>query len=213
MLNILIADDHFLVRKGLRQLLEENLALAKFDEAENGVEALDLARSRHYDLVILDFSMPGRDGLDLIRDLKDIDPSTNILILTILPEEQYALRAFRLGASGCINKAIDPGDLVEAIKTVLAGHRYLSAKASELLLEDVAKGAEEPHRRLSDREYQIFSMLATGKSVGEIADLLSLSAKTVSTYRSRLLEKMNLDNNAQLLSYAYHHRLAGFDRS
>lgn len=213
MLNILIADDHFLVRKGLRQLLEENLALAKFDEAENGVEALDLARSRHYDLVILDFSMPGRDGLDLIRDLKDIDPSTNILILTILPEEQYALRAFRLGASGCINKAIDPGDLVEAIKTVLAGHRYLSAKASELLLEDVAKGAEEPHRRLSDREYQIFSMLATGKSVGEIADLLSLSAKTVSTYRSRLLEKMNLDNNAQLLSYAYHHGLAGFDRS
>lgn len=212
MANILIADDHFLVRKGLRQLLEENLALAKFDEAENGTEALALARSRHYDLVILDFSMPGRDGLDLIRDLKDIDPSTNILILTILPEEQYALRAFRLGASGCVNKAIDPGDLVEAIKTVLAGHRYLSAKASELLLEDVAKGAEEPHRRLSDREYQIFSMLASGKSVGEIADLLSLSVKTVSTYRTRLLEKMNLENNAQLLGYAYHHGLATFDR-
>ena len=210
--NILIADDHFLVRKGLRQLLEENLALAKFEEAENGMEALDLARSRHYDLVILDFSMPGRDGLDLIRDLKDIDPSTNILILTILPEEQYALRAFRLGASGCVNKAIDPGDLVEAIKTVLAGHRYLSAKASELLLEDVARGAEEPHRRLSDREYQIFSMLASGKSVGEIADFLSLSVKTVSTYRTRLLEKMNLESNAQLVGYAYHHGLATFDR-
>jgi len=213
MLNILIADDHFLVRKGLRQLLEENLAFATFDEAENGAAALDLARSGHYDLVILDFSMPGRDGLDLIRDLKDIDPSTNILILTILPEEQYALRAFRLGASGCINKAVDPGDLVEAVKTVVAGHRYLSAKVSELLLEDVAKGAEEPHRRLSDREYQIFSMLATGKSVGEIADLLSLSAKTVSTYRTRLLEKMNMENNAQLLSYAYHHGLAGFDHT
>lgn len=212
MLNILIADDHFLVRKGLRQLLEENLAPAKFVEAENGTAALDLARSSHYDLVILDFSMPGRDGLDLIRDLKDIDPSTHILILTILPEEQYALRAFKLGASGCINKAIDPGDLVEAVKTVVAGHRYLSAKASELLLEDVAKGTDEPHRRLSDREYQIFTMLASGKSVGEIADLLSLSAKTVSTYRTRLLEKMNLENNAQLLSYAYHHGLASFDR-
>lgn len=213
MLNLLIADDHFLVRRGLRQLLEENLAVAMIDEAEDGTMALALARSRHYDLVILDFSMPGRDGLDLIRDLKDIDPSTHILILTILPEEQYALRAFKLGASGCVNKAIDPGELVEAVKTVAEGHRYLSAKASELLLEDVAKGAEEPHRRLSDREYQIFSMLVSGKSVGEIAELLSLSAKTVSTYRTRLLEKMNMENNAQLLNYAFHHGLASFDHT
>jgi len=211
MLNILIADDHFLVRKGLRQLLEENLPVTGLDEAEDGLEALELARGRHYDLVILDFSMPGRDGLDLIRDLKDNDPTTHILILTILPEEQYALRAFRLGASGCANKAIDPGELVEAAKAVVAGHRYLSPKASELLLEDVAKGAEEPHKRLSDREYQIFTFLAAGKSVGEIAGLLSLSVKTVSTYRTRLLEKMNMENNAQLLSYAFHHGLAGFD--
>lgn len=212
MLNILIADDHFLVRKGLRQLLEEKLPVMGFDEAEDGLTALELARGRHYDLVILDFSMPGRDGLDLIRDLKDIDPSTHILILTILPEEQYALRAFRLGASGCANKAIDPGELVEAVKTVVAGHRYLSPKASELLLEDVAKGADEPHKRLSDREYQIFSLLAAGKSVGDIAGFLSLSVKTVSTYRTRLLEKMSLDNNAQLLNYAFHHGLAGFDK-
>lgn len=211
MLNILIADDHFLVRKGLRQLLEEKLLVTGFDEAEDGLEALELARRRHYDLVILDFSMPGRDGLDLIRDLKDNDPSTHILILTILPEEQYALRAFRLGASGCANKAIDPGELVEAVKTVVAGHRYLSPKASELLLEDVAKGAEEPHKRLSDREYQIFTLLAGGTSVGEIAGILSLSVKTVSTYRTRLLEKMNMENNAQLLNYAFHHGLTGFD--
>jgi len=210
-LSILIADDHFLVRKGLRQLLEENLAVTHFDEAEDGLAALGLARGRHYDLVILDFSMPGRDGLDLIRDLKDIDPSTHILILTILPEEQYALRAFKLGASGCANKAIDPGELVEAVKVVVSGHRYLSPKASELLLEDVAKGSDEPHKRLSDREYQIFSFLAVGKSVGDIAEILSLSVKTVSTYRSRLLEKMNLENNAQLISYAYRRGLAGFD--
>ncbi len=211
MLSILIADDHFLVRKGLRQLLEENLSVTHFDEAEDGFAALGLARGRHYDLVILDFSMPGRDGLDLIRDLKDIDPSTHILILTILPEEQYALRAFKLGASGCANKAIDPGELVEAVKAVISGHRYLSPKASELLLEDVAKGSDEPHKRLSDREYQIFSFLAVGKSVGDIAEILSLSVKTVSTYRSRLLEKMNLENNAQLINYAYRRGLAGFD--
>jgi len=212
MLKILIADDHFLVRKGLRQLLEENLPVAGLDEAEDGNAALNLARKKHYALIMLDFSMPGRDGLDLIRDLKDMDPDTQILILTILPEEQYALRAFRLGASGCVNKAIDPGELVAAVKTVAAGHRYLSPRVSELLLEDMSKGGEEPHSRLSDREFQIFRLLAVGKSVGEIADLLALSAKTVSTYRSRLLEKMSMENNAQLMNYAFHHGLADFDR-
>jgi two-component system invasion response regulator UvrY len=154
--------------------------------------------------------MPGRDGLDVVRDLKDIDPSTHILILTILPEEQYALRAFRLGASGCANKAIDPGELVGAVKTVVAGHRYLSPKASELLLEDVAKGGDEPHLRLSDREFQIFKGLAVGKSVGEIAELLSLNVKTVSTYRTRLLEKMRMESNAQLINYAFRNHLSDF---
>jgi len=211
MLNILIADDHFLVRRGLRQLLEASLSLAGFDEAEDGASALALARGRHYDLIILDYSMPGMDGLDLIRDLKDNDPSTHILVLTILPEEQYALRAFRLGASGCANKAIDPGELVAAVKTVVSGRRYLSPRASELLLDDLSGGVDEPHRRLSDREFQIFKLLASGRSVGEIAASLSLSVKTVSTYRTRLLEKMHMENNAQLVSYAFHHGLAGFD--
>ena len=144
MLNILIADDHFLVRKGLRQLLEENLPLAALEEAEDGVQAMEKARGRHFDLIILDYSMPGKEGLDLVRDLKDLDPSTHILILSILPEEQYALRAFKLGASGCVNKAIDPGELVAAVKTVVAGHRYLSPKAGELLLEvgDFVVGAQ-----------------------------------------------------------------------
>lgn len=212
MMNILIADDHFLVRKGLRQLLEENLPVSRLDEAEDGFAALDLARSRHYDLVILDFSMPGKDGLDLIRDIKDIDPATHILILTILPEEQYAIRAFRLGASGCVNKAIDPGELLGAVKTVIAGHRYLSPKASELLLDDIARGSEEPHKKLSDREFQILKLLAGGKSIAGIAEITSLSAKTVSTYRSRLLEKMNMENNGQLMNYAFRHGLVDLEK-
>lgn len=211
MLTVLIADDHFLVRKGLRQLLEENLPGARVDEAPDGARALELARSRRYDLVILDYSMPGRDGLDLIRDFKDIDPDTHVMILTILPEEQYAIRAFRLGASGCANKSIDPGELVEAVKTVVSGSRYLSPRARELLLDGLSGAGPadtEPHERLSDREFQIFRMLAGGKSVGEIAGNLALSVKTVSTYRARLLEKMSMENNAQLMNYAFRHGLA-----
>lgn len=212
MLSILIADDHFLVRKGLRQLLEENLSISRLDEAEGGFAALEFVRARHYDLAILDFSMPGKDGLDLIHDIKNIDPAVQILILTILPEEQYAIRAFRLGASGCVNKAVDPGELLNAVKTVVAGHRYFSLKVGELLLDNVARGNEEPHRRLSDREFQILKLLAGGKSIAEIAEITFLSAKTVSTYRSRLLEKMNMDNNAQLMHYAFRHGLVDFEK-
>jgi len=206
---ILIADDHDLVRKGLRQLLEENLALSRLDEAATGPEVLERVRAARYDLVVLDYSMPGKEGLDLIRDLKDLDPELQVLVLSILPEEQYAVRAFRLGASGCVNKAIPLGELLEALKTVLAGHRYLSPRAQELMLgESGRSGAEaQPHERLSDREFQILRLLAEGRSVGEIASLTSLSAKTVSTYRVRLLDKMGLENNAQLLSYAFRHGL------
>ncbi len=210
MKRILVADDHFLVRKGLRQLLESTLPDCAVDEAEDGHAVLGLARAASYDLVILDFSMPGMDGLDLIRDLKDLDPATHILVLTILPEEQYALRAFRLGASGCANKAIDPGELVEAVKTVLAGRRYLSPKAGELLLDELSGGEDSPHLRLSDREFQILKFLAGGRSVGEIAAALNLSVKTVSTYRTRLMEKMRFENNSQLMRYAHLHGLADF---
>lgn len=208
MLSILVADDHFLVRKGLIQLLQEHLAIGRLDEAGDGNEVLELAHKAKYDLMILDFSMPGKEGLDLIRDLKDIDASTHVIILSILPEEQYAVRAFHLGASGCISKAIDPGDLVEAIKTVVAGRRYLSAKAQDLLLAELDGGdGAAPHKRLSDREFQILRLIASGKSVGEIAELFCLSVKTVSTYRSRMLEKMGMDNNSQLTNYAFRHGL------
>lgn len=210
MLSILIADDHYLIRKGLKQLLEEKLPTLRVDEAEDGFRTLDLARDRHYDVIVLDISMPGKDGLDLIRDLKDIDPATHVLILSIQPEEQYALRAFRLGASGCLNKSGDPGELVEAVNTVVTGRRYLSPKAQDLLLDDVAgAGTAPPHRRLSDREYQVFRLLASGKTIGEISELLSLSVKTVSTYRTRVLEKMGLENNAQITHYAFKNGLIG----
>ncbi|MDP3176613.1 MAG: response regulator transcription factor [Spirochaetaceae bacterium] len=209
MLSVLVADDHFVVRKGLRQLLEENLRIRRLDEAEDGAAALQLARSSRYDLIILDYSMPGMDGLDLIRDFKDIDPDSHILVFTILPEEQYAVRAFKLGASGCANKSIDPGEFLEAVRTVLSGARSLSPKVRELLVESLSGEREiKPHERLSDREYQIFRLLAAGKSVSEIASILPLSVKTVSTYRTRLLEKMNMENNAQLMNYAFRHGLA-----
>ncbi len=208
MTRILVADDHFLVRKGLRQLLEENIPHVSVDEAEDAISVLAGAGKIDYDLVILDYSMPGRDGLDLVRDLKDAHPRMHVLILSILPEDQYALRAFKLGASGCVNKAIDPGELLEAVRTVLAGRRFLSRRAQELLLGDITgESPDEPHRRLSDREFQVLRLLASGKSVGEIAGLCSLSAKTVSTYRGRILEKMNMENNAQLMNYAFRHGL------
>ncbi|HUX41686.1 MAG TPA: response regulator transcription factor [Rectinemataceae bacterium] len=209
-MKILVADDHALIRKGLRQLLADNLHATSVDEAEDGDRALELASANRYDVVILDVSMPGRDGLDLVRALKDIDPGTHILILSIQPEEQYALRAFRLGASGCLNKAGDPGEIVEAVRTVVAGRRYLSAKAQELLLEEMAgSGDALPHESLSDREYQVFRLLASGKTIGEISEMLALSVKTVSTYRARILAKMAMDNNAQLTHYAFKHGLVG----
>ncbi len=210
LMNILVADDHALIRKGLRQLLEDSLHVSGIDEAEDGNRALELAAAKRYDLVILDVSMPGRDGLDLVRAIKDIDPGTHVLILSIQPEEQYALRAFRLGASGCLNKAGDPGEIVEAVRSVVAGRRYLSPKAQELLLEEMAgSGDAPPHEALSDREYQVFRLLASGKTIGEISELLALSVKTVSTYRARILAKMAMDNNAQLTHYAFKHGLVG----
>lgn len=210
LMRVLVADDHALIRKGLRQLLADNLHVPTIDEAEDGNRALELAGANRYDVIILDVSMPGRDGLDLVRAIKDLDPGAHVLILSIQPEEQYALRAFRLGASGCLNKAGDPGEIVEAVKTVVAGRRYLSAKAQELLLEEMSGPADAlPHESLSDREYQVFRLLASGKTIGEISELLALSVKTVSTYRARVLVKMAMDNNAQLTHYAFKHGLVG----
>lgn len=210
MLKILVADDHYLIRKGLMQLFEENLATSCIDEAEDGFVTLEKAKQKHYDIIVLDISMPGKDGLDVLRDLKEIAPDSHVIILSIQPEEQYAIRAFRLGASGCLNKAGDPGELVKAVRAIAGGKRYLSDKAQELLLNDAGKtGTERPHEKLSDREYQVFRLIASGKTISEISELLSLSVKTVSTYRSRILEKTGFENNAQLTNYAFVQHLVG----
>jgi DNA-binding NarL/FixJ family response regulator len=208
MLKIVIADDHPLIRKGLKQILTESVSIGRVDEADNGAALLDLLRRETYDVVVLDISMPGRDGLDLLKDIKTLHPETPVLMLSIQPEEQYALRAFRAGAAGCLNKSGAPEELLDAIRQVASGHTYISKAAGDVLLEDVRGSTGDlPHRLLSDREYQVFLLLASGETIGEISRRLSLSVKTVSTYRMRLLEKMGMKNNAQLTYYAFRNGL------
>ncbi|MFA6504963.1 MAG: response regulator transcription factor [Treponemataceae bacterium] len=208
MLKVLIADDHPLIRKGLGQILSDSVYVDVVDEANDGFIALEMARKHHYDVIILDISLPGKDGMDVLPELKAIAPDTPVLMLSIQPEEQYAVRAFRLGASGCLNKSSAPEELVEAIRTIAGGGTYLSPKAKDLVMVSIRGDPRaKPHEALSERETQVMLHIARGKTVGEIADLLALSVKTVSTYRGRLLEKLNLENNAQIMEYAFRHKL------
>ncbi len=205
---LLIVDDHPLVRKGLCQILKEEISLSLLDELSNGRDVLPQVDKVSYDVVILDISLPGKDGLEVLKDLHYYHPDLPVLILSIQSESQYALRALKLGASGCLNKASAPEELVKAVRQVLQGSRYLSSKVSQLLLEDYQNiHSDEPHKHLSEREYQVLIKLAAGLSSSEISRELNLSIKTVSTYRSRLLQKMNMKNNAQLTYYAIKHNL------
>jgi len=208
MLRILIADDHPLIRKGLTQILSDSVYVGRVDEASSGAEAMERLRNAVFDLVILDISMPGKDGLDVLKDIKTLYPKLPVIMLSIQQERQYAVRAFKAGASACLNKAGSPEELLEAIRQVAAGHSYISKAVGEALLEDVT-GTQEglPHRHLSDREYQVFLLLASGKTLTEISEQLALSVKTVSTYRARLLEKMGMQNNSQLTHYAFQYNL------
>ena len=208
MLRVVIADDHPLIRKGLKQILTESLYIGRVDEAGDGEALMRLLREGTYDVVVLDISLPGKDGLALLKDIKSLYPALPVLILSIQPEEQYALRALKCGASGCLNKASAPEELVAAIRRLAEGGTYITPLLEELLLKDLKRTQGElPHQTLSDREYQVFLLLAAGKTPTEIAEKLSLSVKTVSTYRMRLLEKMGLKNNAQLTQYAFKHGL------
>jgi len=205
---ILIVDDHPLVRTGLCQILKESINLALLDELADGREVLDRLTRQSYDVIILDISLPGRDGLEVLKDLHAYYPEIPVLILSIQSESQYALRALKLGASGCLNKASAPEELVTAVREVLKGGRYLSPKVSQLLLEEYQSDHSQlPHKLLSEREYQVMIMLVEGLTSSEISQNLNLSIKTVSTYRTRLLQKMNLKNNAQLTYYAVKHKL------
>lgn len=208
MLKLLIADDHPVLRKGLIQLLEDSLSISMVLETGDGSEVLSILRKHAVDVLILDISLPGKDGMIILGEVKQEFPRLPVLILSIQPETQYATRAFKLGAAGCINKATAPEELVRAVRQVAGGENYLNDLTSGILLRSLRREPSElPHTVLSERESQVMLMIASGKTISEIADELCLSVKTVSTYRGRLLEKMNLKNNAQLTQYVYKNKL------
>jgi len=203
MSNILIVDDHAVVRAGLRQFLLEDPSIQDVAEASTGEQALDTLRQGRWDLVILDINMPGRNGIDILKHIVASSPDTKILILSGYPENQYAVNVLRAGASGYLPKESAPEELLKAVRCILQGKRYVSAALAEMLVSDLDTNRDQPaHSGLSQREFQIFFKLATGASVSEIANELCLSVKTVSTYRSRVLEKMSFRTNADITSYA-----------
>jgi two-component system invasion response regulator UvrY len=207
---ILIADDHPIVREGFKQVLSETADMVVADEASNGQEVLNLVRKNKYDVVLLDISMPGRSGLEILKELKNEYPKLPILIVSIYPEEQYAVRAFRAGASGYLTKASAPNELIAAIRKVSQGGRYITSLLAEKLTYYLDIDAQmAPHETLSDREYQVMLLIASGKTVTEIATELCLSVKTISTYRTHILQKMKLKNNAEITLYAVHNKLVG----
>jgi DNA-binding NarL/FixJ family response regulator len=203
MIRIAIVDDHALVRVGLREFLGEQYGISVLAEASNGREALDIVRAGEVDVVVLDIAMPGRSGVDTLTQIKARAPELPVLILSALPEETYATVLLRQGASGFLNKECDPQEIVEAIRTVAGGRRYVSLRVAECLAAGLAQDTGRPvHEQLSDRELQVFLRLAHGETVGQVAQGLSLSVKTVSTYRTRVMEKMNLATNSELTYYA-----------
>jgi two-component system, NarL family, invasion response regulator UvrY len=203
MIRIFIADDHAVVREGLKHILSEMPDVLVAGEAGNGQEVLEKVGRKEYDLILLDIAMPGRDGLEVLKDLKLQKPKLPVLILSMFPEEQYALRALKSGASGYLTKDSIPDELIKAVRKVLKGGKYVSSSFSDKLLFSFDSDAEKPiHETLSDREYQVLRMIGSGKTLQSIADELSLSVKTISTYRTRILEKMGMKNNAELTHYA-----------
>lgn len=208
-MKFLIVDDHAVVRRGLQQILTDEYADASFGEASNATEALEQAARKKWDVIILDISMPGRSGLDVLKEIKKEQPSVPVLVLSIHPEDQFATRVLKAGAAGYMTKESAPADLVTAINRVRAGRKYVSATLAELLADDLEHDSvfEDPHKRLSDREFEVMLMIASGKTVSEIADELALSVKTISTYRARVLDKVNMRSNAELTHYAVKHGL------
>ena len=206
MATILIADDHPMVRAGLRSMLAEHYD--DIGEAASGTEALQSLGSGHWDLLILDINMPDRGGMDVLKEVKAGHPGVKVLVLSVFPEKQYALNVLKAGASGYLAKECAPKDLLDAVRTILKGRRFVSPQTAELLITDMDVDGSQPiHTRLSEREFQIFCKIASGRSVTSIGHELSLSVKTVSTYRSRILEKMSLATNADMTTYALRNAL------
>jgi two-component system, NarL family, invasion response regulator UvrY len=209
MLKILIADDHTLFRKGLQHILSEYPDQVVTDEASNGQEVLDKIWHNDYDMVLLDITMPGMTGLEALKQLKNDRPKLPVLVLSMHPEEQYAVRVIRAGASGYLRKESAPDELITAIQRISAGRKYITSSLAERLADDVVEPtAEKPlHDTLSDREFEVFRMIAEGKAITQIAEALFLNARTISTYRSRILEKMQMKTNAELIHYAIKHQI------
>ena len=203
-MRIIIADDHALIRKGLKEILQQVEGLLLLDEAQNGSELLLKIEENDYDIIVLDISMPGKSGLDILKDLRNIKPEIPVLILSVYPEEQYAIRVLKAGAAGYLTKDSAPDELVSAIKKIVNGGKYISDSLAEMLASEVKGGGviKQPHENLSDREFQVMKMLAIGKTIKEISEELFLSPKTVSTYRTRIYDKMKFDSKAELTGYA-----------
>ena len=203
MLEILIADDHPVVRQGIMRIIEDMPDMKVGGEAENGSEVLGKIREKDYDLVLLDISMPGSEGLEVIREIKKLKPHLPVLILTIHPEKYYGLRMLQAGASGYLTKQNAPFELIEAIRKVSQGGMYISDSLAKLLVGSQKAGSAKPgHETLSDREYQVMYMIAKGKKVKAIADELCISVKTIHVHRRHILEKMNMSSNAEIIRYA-----------
>ena len=202
MINILIVDDHAIVREGLKTILKLETGIAVVGMAKNAAEALKLVSSNKPDVIILDISLPGRNGLEIIKDVKKIQPHVKIIMLSIYPEDRFAIRAFKAGASGYLTKEMAPEMIVEAIRKVSTGGKYITPAIAEKLADELNElNDKSPHERLSDREFDVMCMVGSGKSLIEIAEKLGISDRTVSTYRTRILKKMNLKNNSGIIHY------------
>jgi len=208
MIRILLADDHTVVRQGLATILEKNRGMKIVASCANGTDAMNWLRGNDCDVALIDIAMPGMNGINLLKELRKKKPELPVLILSAHPEDQYAVRLIKAGAAGYLNKECAPGEVVSAVRCVLDGKRHISPAVAEMLANEVSmENGKLQHETLSNREYQIFLLIASAKTVTEIAGILRLSASTISTYRCRILEKMHLNNNAELMRYAVDNQL------
>lgn len=206
-MKILIADDHSIVRKGLTTILMDELPNAMIGEASDGAELLSLASNDNWDIIISDISMPGRSGMEILKELKEAAPKIPVLILSVHAPEQYAVRTIKAGAAGYLTKESAPEELVKIVRHIISGRKYITPEIAEMLAESYNDNDKPPHENLSDREFEVMKLIASGRTVSEIADVLSLSVNTISTYRSRILEKMRMGTNAELTHYTISNKL------